>query len=165
MKHIKHLAVISSLAAATLAQAAPAVQFNDWAKVVSSTPRFEQVNEPRDICRDERVITPSAGRDNTGAVLGGLAGALIGSQVGKGNGRVAAAAVGAATGAIVGDRVGGAGSAASEQIVERCQRVDNWRSTLVGYDVIYEYQGRSMSTFMKDAPGAFLKLHVSVRPD
>ena len=166
MKVIQQAVLISSVMAAGFAQAAPAAQFQDWGRVLSSSARYERINEPQQMCRDERVFVPSESRSNAGAVLGGLAGAIIGSQVGKGNGRVAAAAVGAATGAMVGDRMGGTGVGGSvEQTVQRCESVDRWHSRLVGYDVVYEYQGRTYSSFMPQVPGDFLRLQVSVRPD
>ena len=166
MKVIQKAVLISSVVAAGVVQAAPASQFQDWGRVLSSSARYERINEPQQICRDERVFVPSESRNNAGAVLGGLAGAIIGSQVGKGNGRVAAAAVGAATGAIAGDRMGGGGASGSvEQTVQRCESVDRWHSRRIGYDVVYEYQGRTYSSFMREAPGNFLRLQVSVRPD
>ena len=85
--------------------------FTTRAKVLSSVPVYETINEPRRECWTETVGYETRsyrdGSNTGGAILGAIAGGLIGSTVGKGDGRVAAAAVGAATGAVVGDRMDG----------------------------------------------------------
>jgi len=82
-----------------------AADFVDNARVVSSTPIYERVNEPRRECWTETVQVAPKERSMTGTVVGGVAGGLLGSQVGGGNGNTAATGVGAVTGAVVGDRV------------------------------------------------------------
>lgn len=166
MKRIHKVVLIAGLLGAAVASASPAVQFRDWARVVSSSPRYEQINQPRQVCRRETIYVPAAEYDNSGAVIGGIAGGIIGSQVGRGNGQVAAAAIGAATGALVGDRLQGGYYAGSVPRTEkRCVSVDQWQSRLVGYDVVYEYQGRTWNSFMTQAPGDFVRLQVSLQPE
>jgi len=135
------------------------------ARVISSTPVYETVNEPRQECWTETVgyETYSTGGHNTaGAVIGGVTGGLLGSTVGKGNGKVAAAAVGAATGAVIGDRWNSTGGtyASRPQQVERCTTRDNYRQVLAGYDVRYRYEGREFSTRLPYDPGDWLTLNV-----
>ena len=107
--HTFNTTLIAALLAATgTAQASDSNDdsFIARAQVLSSTPVFDTLHEPRREC-----WTESSGHEtrsyrdgsNTGStVLGAIAGGLIGSTVGKGNGKVAAAAVGAATGAVSG---------------------------------------------------------------
>lgn len=162
---------------ATLLAASGAVQadhgrgdgdgFTTRARVVSSTPVYDTLNEPRRECWTETVGYETRsyrdGNNTGGAVLGAIAGGLIGSTVGKGDGKVAAAAVGAATGAVVGDRwnKGGTRYESAPQQVERCRTQDNYRQVVSGYDVRYRFQGREYSTRLPYDPGPWLTLNVS----
>ena len=140
-------------------------QFRDRAKVVSSTPVYEQINEPRRECWTEyesREVYRN-GNSTGGAILGAVVGGLVGSTVGKGNGKVAAAAVGAATGAVVGDRMsdGSVRHASYPRQVERCETRDNYREVVAGYDVRYRFQGREYTTRLPYDPGKWVTLNVS----
>jgi uncharacterized protein YcfJ len=140
--------------------------FTTRARVLSSTPVYDTVNEPRRECWTETTGYESRSyRDgsNGGAILGAIAGGLIGSTVGKGDGRVAAAAVGAATGAVVGDRMDGSGTRyeSRPRQVERCRVRDDYRQVLTGYDVRYRFEGREYSTRLPYDPGKWLTLNVS----
>jgi uncharacterized protein YcfJ len=144
-------------------------QFNDRGRVISSTPVYEEINEPRRECWTERVSeSREVVRDRSlgGALIGGLAGGILGHQVGKGSGRKAATVIGAATGAIVGDRIDNDGDRYAERSVprevERCRSIDNWSRKVSGYDVVYRYQGREYSTFLPYDPGPDIKLRVNV---
>lgn len=155
------------IAVATAAQAGPRHGHDSLvrAKVVSSVPVYQTINEPRTECWTETVGygAPREYRDsNGGAVLGAIAGGLIGSTVGKGNGRVAAAAVGAATGAVVGDRLSDRQYANAPRQIERCQTQDNVRRVISGYDVRYRYEGREYAAHLPYDPGRFVSLRVSV---
>lgn len=157
-------AVILSLASGTT-MADDDHDFRDRAKVISSTPIYEQISEPRRECRTEYESreTYRNGNNTGGAILGAVVGGLVGSTVGRGNGKVAAAAVGAATGAVVGDRWNdrGGGYARDEYPVERCRVSENYRQELVGYDVTYRYNGRNFSTRLPYDPGEWLSLNVN----
>ncbi len=165
---------ISCLLAALLAVVpgfASAAEFDDTARVLSVREKTERVNTPREECTTETVTTTSSApasseRDLTGAVIGGLAGAIIGSQVGKGSGKTAGAAVGAATGAIVGDRIGNnnAGGSSAPQTIQRCRTIDSWQTRSLGYEVSYEYRGRTYTEVLPFSPGNTLRVHVQVTP-
>jgi uncharacterized protein YcfJ len=43
--------------------------------------------------------------------------------------------------------------------------VDAWESRTMGYDVTYDYRGRSYTSFMDRDPGQRIRLIVSVQPD
>ena len=140
--------------------------FYDYARVVSSTPVYQDVNTPRRDCRNEQVGYESARpRSYGGALLGGLAGAILGNQVGKGSGRKAAIAVGAATGAIVGDHVGNDGDEyhrVRPHYEQRCRVVDHWTHRLTGYKVAYRYRGRVYHAFLPHEPGRSVRVAVNV---
>ena len=159
--------IAAALIAATGAVQAGNRQDSDRAaraRVISSTPVYETVNEPRRECWTETVgyeTYSNSGHNTAGAVIGGVAGGLIGSTVGKGSGKVAAAAVGAATGAVIGDRWNSTGSYTSRpQQVERCATRDNYRQVLAGYDVRYRFEGREFTTRLPYDPGDWLTLNV-----
>lgn len=82
-----------------------AADFTDTARVVSSTPIYERVSEPKRECWKETVQVAPKERSIGGAVIGGVAGGLLGSQVGGGNGRTVATGAGAVAGAVIGDQV------------------------------------------------------------
>ena len=94
-----------ALSVASLFGNAYAADFVDTARVISSTPIYERVNEPRRECWTETVQVTPKERSMTGAVVGGVAGGLLGSQVGGGHGNTAATGAGAVAGAVAGDRV------------------------------------------------------------
>src|SRR4051794_17999889 len=75
---------------------AQAASFEDYARVVSTTPQVEEVNQPRQECQTEYVpVEQQRQRGVGGSIVGGVAGGVIGNQVGGGNGRVVATAAGA----------------------------------------------------------------------
>ena len=82
-----------------------ASDYTDSARVISSSPIYERVNEPRRKCWMETVQVAPRERSIGGALLGGIAGGLLGSQVGGGSGNTAATGAGAVAGAVIGDRV------------------------------------------------------------
>lgn len=98
----KSLLVLSMV---SLYGSAFAADFTDTARVVSSSPIYERVTEPKRECWTETVQVTPKERSIGGAVVGGVAGGLLGSQVGGGSGNTAATGAGAVAGAVVGDRV------------------------------------------------------------
>lgn len=98
----KSLLVLSLI---SLYGSAFAADFTDTARVISSTPIYERVTEPKRECWTETVQVAPKERSIGGAVAGGVAGGLLGSQVGGGSGNTAATGAGAVAGAVIGDRV------------------------------------------------------------
>jgi uncharacterized protein YcfJ len=160
------------LSALPLVQAA---EFEDFGRVLRVQPRVEQIRQPRQECRTEYVQAPvqyqEQQRSAGGSIIGGIAGALIGNQVGGGTGRVAATAAGAIAGAVVGDRVDNNGRAVNqppqmqEQAVRQCRTVESYETRTTGYDVTYDYRGRSYTSLMSRDPGQRVRLRVSVEPE
>lgn len=158
---------LALIATTELAWADDGATFTDRAQVISSTPVYQQVNEPRRECWTETVGGGYGNGDGQqrgygGAILGGLVGGLLGNTVGQGNGRVAAAAVGAMTGAVVGDRVSSNGGYNQPRQVERCNNHDNYRQVVSGYNVVYRYQGRTMTAVLPQDPGRYVNVNVNV---
>lgn len=195
-----------------VSSSAVAADFVDTAHVVSTTPIYERISEPRQECWTEsqttqpkersmggavvggvaggllgsqvgggsgntaataagavagtvvgdRVSNPDGGnRSATGAVVGGIAGGLLGSQVGGGSGRNAAAAAGAIAGAIIGDRVANPQAPQQEQ-VQRCRQVEHYREEISGYNVVYRYHGREITTRLPYKPGNIIQVGVNL---
>lgn len=123
---------------------------------------------------------PYRGGNTAGAtvatVIGGLVGAAIGSQVGGGSARYATSALGSMVGGMAG-----------RQVYENARR-DRYRTGTVqvcdpvpagsgygsypvndgqvaGYDVTYEYAGRSYRTRTNYHPGDRIRVRVDVRPE
>jgi uncharacterized protein YcfJ len=159
------IAILSTLTLA--AGAAQAQDSEDWAQVRSVTPQYEQVNNPQQECRTEYVPAAApAYQPYAGPVIGGIAGGLLGSTIGKGSGKVAAAATGAVIGTIIGANVQGsqAQAAGGTRPVQRCAMVDRWEQRVTGYQVVYDYGGRSYQTVLPYDPGPNMRVRVSVDP-
>jgi len=161
-KKMKKAILLLSLA--SLYPSAYAEDFTDTARVISSKPIYERVNQPRRECWNETVqgAAASGERSYGGAIIGGIAGGVIGSQVGGGNGRIAATAAGTLAGAMIGDNMANQGQQqqARSQVVERCRDIDNVREVITGYSVTYSYNGRRATTTLPYDPGR--TIHVSV---
>lgn len=165
----KLLLVLTAAGALPVAQAA---EFEDYGRVVRVQPKVEQIRQPRQECKTEYVQVPvqqAQPRSAGGAILGAIAGGMLGNQVGGGSGRAAATAAGVIAGAMVGDRVTQSNqqpvAEVQEQAVRQCRTVDAWESRTVGYDVTYDYRGRSYTTVMNRDPGERVRLRVSVEPE
>lgn len=150
---------------------AHAADFDDSGRVLSVAPQVEQFNQPRQECHTEYVQVqraPQQQRSVGGSIIGGIAGGLLGNQVGGGNGRTAATAAGAIAGAIAGDRIDNNGQqfqqAPGEEAVQRCRTVDHWENRTNGYNVTYEYHGRTFNSVLPYDPGQRVRLHVAVTP-
>jgi uncharacterized protein YcfJ len=165
---MKRLALVCLLA--TAAVAAHAQTYLDNARVTSVEPRYESVNVPRQECSSRWVpeTRRNGGRDYGGAVIGGVAGAFLGNQVGRGHGREAATALGAVVGALTGDNMANRNRWDSYEQVPRevteCRAVNEVETRIVGYQVSYEYRGQRFATLMRENPGEFVPVRVSVDP-
>ena len=163
---MKCLVLAPLLAAAAVA--AHAQTWVDNARVSSVDPQYESVRIARQECSNEWVGDPRRDvRDYRGAVLGGLAGALIGNQVGVGHGREAATALGAVVGAFAGDGLANRDRWQRVPVsreVTTCRDVDDVQTRIVGSQVTYEYRGQPFTTLMRENPGPFVQVRVSVDP-
>jgi len=165
---MKRLALVSLLA--TAAAGLHAETYIDNARVRSVDPQYESISVPREECSSQWISEPrrTGGRNYGGAVIGGVAGAVIGNQVGKGHGREAATAVGAVVGAFTGDHLANRNRWEQHEPVPRevttCHTVNEVQTRIVGYHVNYEYRGQHFTTLMRENPGRFIQVRVSVDP-
>ena len=165
---MKRLVLVSLLSAAAVG--AHAETYLDNARVSSVEPRYESVTIPHQECTSQWIneTRRTGSRDYGGAILGGLAGGLIGNQVGKGHGREAATAVGAVVGAFAGDNMANRDRWEQYEEVPRevttCHAVNDVQTRIAGYRVSYEYRGQLFSTLMRENPGPYVQVRVSVEP-
>jgi uncharacterized protein YcfJ len=138
-----------------------AYDFTDNAQVISATPIYQSV--PQQVCQNQTVVTqapPSQGNSIVGGILGGLAGGLLGAQVGHGSGKTAATIVGAGGGAIIGNQIATSPSAPTTQTVQTCNNVMS--NIVTGYTVVYQYNGRAITTTLPYNPGSYVKVGVGL---
>ncbi len=95
-------------------------------------------------------------------MIGGIAGGLIGHQFGSGSGNTAATIAGALGGAAVGNEVARRND--DPRAIERCRTVSDTSERVVGYDVVYRFQGREFTARLPYDPGPELPVNVTVAP-
>jgi uncharacterized protein YcfJ len=133
----------------------------EYANVVSATPVTSSVAVPRQDCVEgEQVVQqPPSG---AGAVIGAIAGGVIGNQFGHGFGRAAATGAGVVAGSAIGNNVEANANPPTAVPVRRCRTVSAYESRVVGYDVVYEYNGQRYATRLPRDPGP--RLAIDIRP-
>lgn len=153
------LPVLAGVIAASVSGLAQAS--TERARVLSSTPIYETVSVPREVCRAEQVV--ERGRSSgAGAVMGGIAGGAMGNAIGDGSGRAIATVVGLIGGAVLGDRIEGRGPSTT-RVVERCSTEYVSEQRPAGYNVVYEYAGRQYNMQTPERPGRFIQVDVTPR--
>ncbi|MEO5844882.1 MAG: glycine zipper 2TM domain-containing protein [Caldimonas sp.] len=150
----------TSLAAALLGATATA-SAAEYANVVSATPVTASVSAPRQDCyQGEQVVQQQP--SGAGALIGAIAGGVIGNQFGHGFGRAAATGLGVVAGSAIGNNVEANANSPQAVAVRRCRTVDGYESRVVGYDVVYEYNGQRYTTRLPNDPGP--RLAIDIRP-
>lgn len=129
-------------------------------RVISSTPVVQQVPVQRQICNPQPVMVqpPSSG---AGAVIGGIVGGLLGNTVGGGMGRAAATGVGVIAGAAVGDNLERRGDYPQQAYAQQCGTQTSYENRTVGYNVQYEYGGKTYNVQMPYDPGPTIRVQVT----
>jgi uncharacterized protein YcfJ len=128
-------------------------------RVISSTPAYQQVAVPRQVCATEQVAVQ--GRSSgAGALMGGMAGGALGNAMGGGSGRAVATVLGIFGGAILGDRIEGGGQP-QVQNVQNCTTQSFYENRLVGYDVVYDYADKQYAVQMPNDPGPTVQLQIT----
>lgn len=151
------------LVALGLAAACGTALATEYGTVVSSTPITAQVAVPQQQCQDVQQIVPQR-TSGGGALLGAIIGAAVGHNVGGGMGQAAATGLGMVTGAAIGDRVEANGTPPALATVRSCQNVTAYENRVVGYEVVYDYQGQRYSARLAQDPGRRIPLDVNVAP-
>lgn len=139
------------------------------ARVVEVKPVSQNVSVPVQQCETVQVQAPPAPAPNiaginAGTVIGGIVGGVLGHQVGGGRGKDIATGVGAVGGALAGTAI--ANNAQSGPVVgttQNCRTVQRTESRVVGYDVAYEYAGEIYRSRLRNPPGEFVPVRVSVQ--
>ena len=129
-------------------------QAQEFGQVLSRTAVYQQVAMPRQSCA--QTVTPNAPTSGAGAMTGAVTGAVLGTIIGDGRG--AGALIGAVGGAIVGDR---AESNANSQPVTTCTTQTVMENRLVGYNVVYEYAGKTYNVQLPQDPGPTIALQIA----
>ncbi len=165
----KTLMIIALSTTFAFASAAQAYEPDyDYARVTRVTPIVEtyEVATPHEECWSQpvehRVERPSP----AGAIIGGIIGGVVGSRFGRGDGRKAAIIGGTIAGAGIGQTLGRHGNDTYTSYEDRCRTETEYRTEqrTVGYRVHYRYHGRNYTTRMDHAPGARIRVRVSVEP-
>lgn len=142
-----------------------------WARVIEAEPVTRVIRRPveTEVCWQEEVYREiPERRSSVPVVLGAVLGGVIGNQFGGGSGRDAMTLAGAA--------VGGALAADQQRqqhpqrfyaaLEDRCGVNTEWTEsrTVLGWDVVYEYQGETYLARVPDEPGERIRIEVAVRP-
>lgn len=151
-----------AVAALALAGPLPA-QATEYGLVVTKTPAYAQVAVPQRQCGEQEVVT-RAPQTGAGAVIGALIGGGVAQALGSGPGRGVATGAAAIAGAVVGDRIEANNAPTQTRSETVCQTVSVYETRLLGYDVVYEYQGQRYSARLVQDPGERVPLNVSVSP-
>lgn len=154
----------SAVAAASLAAVfglAANASAAEYARVVSSTPVSSSVAVPRQECAEVQQIVQQQ-PSGAGALIGAIAGGVLGNQFGHGFGRAAATGVGVVAGSAIGNNVEAGANPPQAVPVQRCRTVSSYQNRVVGYDVVYEYNGQRYATRLPDDPGS--RLAIDIRP-
>jgi uncharacterized protein YcfJ len=151
------------LVAVGLAAACSAALATEYGTVISSTAVTAQAAMPQQQCTDgQALVQPRT--SGGGALLGALVGGVVGNNLGAGMGRAAATGLGVVAGSVIGDRTEAANTPPAAVPARSCQTVTGYQNRVVGYDVVYEYNGQRDSARMAQDPGARIALDVNVAP-
>jgi uncharacterized protein YcfJ len=160
MSTMMKTSLIAAASAALLGATAPAGAA-EYANVVSATPVTGSVAAPRQDCvQGEQVVQQQP--SGAGAVIGAIAGGVLGNQFGHGFGRAAATGLGAVAGSAIGNNVEANANPPATVPVRRCRTVNAYQNRIVGYDVVYEYNGQRYTTRLPSDPGP--RLAIDIRP-
>jgi len=140
----------------------------DYATVMQSKPvyRIVTVTGKEKKCRAEEVVyqQPPRKRHN-GSLVGGILGAAVGHALGhRSKHRTGATIAGAIVGAsIAKDHKPGV---TTHSIENRCRMIPtSWEEErVIGYNVVYRYNGRTFETQLPYEPADTLKIRVNIAP-
>ena len=141
MKHI----LLATLLGSTLVSA-HANTYSDHARVIRAEPVTEQTQMPREVCRS--IDRPGPAPHRLSALPPGGPAVVI--RIGRDD--------------RWGDHGRGAPTWQSPHERRRCHTIYEVRNTVTGYRVQYEYRGQHFSTLLRQHPGAYLRVQVSVQP-
>jgi uncharacterized protein YcfJ len=156
---MKKAVLVSALGAIGFAAAGTAAA-EEVGRVISSTPVVQQVAVPRQTCNQQVAqVQQPAPSSGAGAIIGGIVGGLLGNTVGGGMGRAAATGVGVVAGAAVGNSMEQRNQYAAQPVTQ-CSTQTAYENRTVGYNVQYEYAGKTFNVQMPYDPGPTIRLNV-----
>lgn len=158
---VRHLSALST--ATLLILGGGSAHAAVYGTVVSSTPVYASLAVPLQQCVEEPVVQP-ARTGGGGAIAGAIFGAALGNMIGHGSGRAVATGLGMIAGAAIGDHAEAQAAPPVTGSVQRCRTVSRTESRIVGYDVIYDYDGMRRSVRLANDPGPRIALDVAVTP-
>ena len=141
---------------------ASALHAQEVGRVLSSTPMFQQVAVPRQVCSTQPVVQQHQ-KSGAGALMGAIAGGAMGNAMGKGSGNAATTALGVFGGAILGDKIEGQ-PAPEVRNVQTCSTQMFYENRTTGYNVVYEFNGKQYTVVMPSDPGPTVRLQVTPMP-
>jgi uncharacterized protein YcfJ len=156
MKLNRYTLALGSILAFSLAQA------QEVGRVISSTPMFQQVAVPRQVCANQQVVQQPQ-KSGAGAIMGMIAGGAVGNAMGKGSGNAATTALGIIGGAMLGDKVEGNPNPEVRN-VQTCTTQTFYENRTTGYNVVYEFNGKQYTVIMPSDPGPTVRLQVTPMP-
>ena len=133
------------------------------APVLSSTPVFQRVSQPRQECWNETVTTNEVRRSAdvpVGAIVGGIVGGVLGHQIGSGRGNDVATVGGAVAGGAIGSQ---AGRGTTGRDVQRCENVSS-NVTPDHWDVTYNFRNQEHTAQLATPPGRTLTVNERGEP-
>lgn len=133
----------------------------EYARVVSATPVSSAVTVPRQDCAEVQQVVQQQ-PSGAGALIGAIAGGVLGNQFGHGFGRAAATGLGVVAGSSIGNRVEANNNPPVTVVGRDCRTVSQYQNRVIGYDVVYEYNGQRYSTRTGSDPGP--RIAIDVRP-
>jgi uncharacterized protein YcfJ len=167
--------VLSTLAIAVIGSAPTQAQTTyHEAQVLESTPiyRVIETSVPTRQCWEQEVVRSSS-RHHYRSRTPGLLGAVIGGAIGNSLGHHSSSQkVGVVVGAMLGGTIArdiqeaNRDTAVRLETVERCETVNSYEQSekLVGYDVLYRYNGEDFMARMPNEPGATVRVRVNIEP-
>lgn len=133
-----------------------------YGDVLSSNAITEMRTGSRQVCEDVAVEKrePERFGDKDGMVVGAVVGGLLGNQVGGGSGKKVATAAGVVGGALAGREIDRrhTGGKRYTEIEQQCRTVSEPREEVIGYDVQYRTDGKTLTTRVDSKPGAQILL-------
>lgn len=155
---MKKAALVTALGVIGLASAGVA-RAQEVGRVISSTPVVQQVPVSRQVCGQQPIAVQPPQSSGGGALVGAIVGGILGHQIGHGFGRAAATGVGAIAGAAVGDNLERRTDPYGYPVAQ-CATQTTYENRTVGYNVQYEYAGKTFNVQMAQDPGPTVPLQI-----
>jgi uncharacterized protein YcfJ len=154
---MKKAVLVSAMGMAAAAWA-PMASAEEVGRVLSSTPVVQQVAVQRQVCNNAPAyVQPQS--SGGGALLGAIVGGVLGNQIGHGTGRAVATGIGMVAGAGIGNSAEMSGN--QPQYAQQCNPQTSYENRTVGYNVQYEYAGKTFNVQMPYDPGPTIRLQLT----